>query len=123
MGFVDDAAIRHIRDLGPVLAVAASHPHMYGCQTAWAEALDAPVVLNAHDAEWCQRTERVTFFDESYDLGPDLTLHRVGDTKPHELEDKMVDGLFTTPEYIAPDVKLVYGVSDHAAIVAALSKV
>ena len=53
----------------------------------------------------------------------DLTLHRVGDTKPHELEDKMVDGLFTTPEYIAPDVKLVYGVSDHAAIVAALSKV
>ena len=78
LGFVDDAAVSRIRELGPVLAVAASHPHMYGCQTAWAEALDAPVLLNAHDAEWCRRTERVTFFDESYDLGPDLTLHRVG---------------------------------------------
>ena len=36
------------------------------------------MVLNAHDAEWCRRTDRVTFFDESYDLGGELTLHRVG---------------------------------------------
>ncbi len=78
LGYVDTAAVDHIRALGVVRAVAASHPHMYGCQTAWAEALDAPVVLNAHDAEWCRNTERVTFFDESYELGSDITLHRVG---------------------------------------------
>ncbi len=78
LGFVDEVAIGHIRTLGPVLAVAASHPHMYGCQTEWAAALDAPVVLNSHDREWCRRTERVTFFDETFDLGPDLTLYRVG---------------------------------------------
>jgi hypothetical protein len=78
LGYVDAAAIDHIRDLGVVRAVAASHPHMYGCQTAWAEALDAPVVLNSHDAEWCRRRDRVTFFDESYELGLNLTLHRVG---------------------------------------------
>lgn len=34
----------------------------------------------------------------------------------------MVDGLFTTPEYIATDVKLVSGVSDHMAITALISK-
>ncbi len=78
LGYVDDAAVRHVRALGPVLAVAASHPHMYGCQTEWAAALDAPVVLNVHDREWCRRPERVTWFDESYELGSDLTLHRVG---------------------------------------------
>ena len=78
LGYVDDAAVARVRSLGPVLAVVASHPHMYGCQTEWAAALDAPVVLNSHDREWCRRTERVTFFDETHDLGPDLTLHRVG---------------------------------------------
>ena len=78
LGFLDAAAVDHIRDLGVVRAVAASHPHMYGCQTAWAEALDAPVVLNSHDAEWCRRQERVTFFDETYELGQNLTLYRVG---------------------------------------------
>ena len=78
IGYVDAAAIEHIRALGAVRAVAASHPHMYGCQTEWAAALDAPVVLNSHDAEWCRRKDRVTWFDETYDLGPDVTLYRVG---------------------------------------------
>lgn len=78
IGFVDEAVVASVRGLGPVLAVAASHPHMYGCQVEWARALDAPVVLNAHDRQWCRRTERVEFFEESVDLGPDLTLHRVG---------------------------------------------
>ena len=78
LGFVDEAALAHVRSLGPVLAVAASHPHMYGCQTEWAAALEAPVVLNVHDREWCRRPGRVTFFEESFDLGADVTLHRVG---------------------------------------------
>ncbi len=78
LGFIDDAVVAHVRGLGPVLAVAASHPHMYGCQTEWAAALEAPVVLNVHDREWCRRPDRVTFFDDSHDLGADVTLHRVG---------------------------------------------
>jgi hypothetical protein len=78
LGFVDDECVEHVRALGTVLAVVASHPHMYGCQTVWAVALDAPVVINAHDAEWCRNEERVRYFDETYDLGDDVTLHRVG---------------------------------------------
>lgn len=35
----------------------------------------------------------------------------------------MIDGLFTTPKYVASDVKLHTGVSDHCAITAMISKV
>ena len=35
----------------------------------------------------------------------------------------MVDGLFTTPAYIAKDVRLVDGVSDHMAVVAEIEKI
>ncbi len=51
----------------------------------------------------------------------DVTLHRAGKTKPHELADKMVDGLFTTPRYSASNVRLVSGLSDHMGIVATIS--
>ncbi len=46
----------------------------------------------------------------------DGTLHRAGPLPV------MVDGLFTTPSYLATDVELCGGVSDHMAIVATLSR-
>ena len=52
-----------------------------------------------------------------YTTSIDKDLHRAGDLQ------LMVDGLFTTPEYIAKDVHLVNGVSDHMAIVATIEKV
>ncbi|MBV9159119.1 MAG: endonuclease/exonuclease/phosphatase family protein [Candidatus Kaiserbacteria bacterium] len=52
----------------------------------------------------------------------DLDLHRAGKTRPHELKDKMVDGLFSTPGYEIRDARLEFGVSDHAAIVATIMK-
>lgn len=52
----------------------------------------------------------------------DITLHRSGKTRPRDFDDKMVDGLFTSPGYRASDVDLVFGVSDHAAIVATIDK-
>lgn len=58
----------------------------------------------------------------------DLSLHRIGERMKEEARDAgyegfMVDGLFTTPSYIASDVTLVSGVSDHRAIVAYLTRV
>ena len=38
-----------------------------------------------------------------------------------EQADKMVDGLFTTPSYVASNVELHTGVSDHCAITATIS--
>jgi len=55
-----------------------------------------------------------------YKTSLDLERHRAGKTKPEELADKMVDGLFTTPSYSASGVELVSGVSDHCAVVASL---
>ena len=57
-----------------------------------------------------------------YATSIDVSLHRAGRTKPRELEDKMVDGLFSTPGYAVSDVELACGVSDHCAIVASVAK-
>ncbi|WP_262849532.1 hydrolase [Mumia quercus] len=78
-GYVDDETATQVLARGPVLAVAASHPHMYGVQAAWGEALDAPVLVCASDAEWLgRRTERVQLWEDDHELAPGLSLHRVG---------------------------------------------
>ncbi|HET8595085.1 MAG TPA: hypothetical protein VFM07_07555 [Intrasporangium sp.] len=40
IGYIDAGTVEFVRSLGPTLAVAASHPHMYGVQTEWAHALE-----------------------------------------------------------------------------------
>lgn len=78
-GYVDDETAARILDRGPVLAVAASHPHMFGVQTAWGDALDAPVLVCASDEGWVgRRTERIGLWEDDHALAPGLTLHRVG---------------------------------------------
>lgn len=49
-----------------------------------------------------------------YKTSIDVTIHRNG----MNCAERMVDGLFTTPDYTASNVKLVNGLSDHMAIVA-----
>lgn len=51
-----------------------------------------------------------------YESSIDPDLHRKKDLR------LMVDGLFSTPDYKAEDVKLVSGVSDHCAMTANISK-
>ncbi|WP_415853753.1 hydrolase [Sinomonas sp. G460-2] len=59
-GFVDLGTAEFIRSLGTVLAIVASHPHMYGAQVAWSRALgDPPVLVNAADGAWVQRRDPV----------------------------------------------------------------
>lgn len=78
IGYLDDAAVEFVRALGPTLAVAASHPHMYGVQTEWAAALDVPVLLAERDREWVRRADRAEFYDAHREVAPGLSLHRVG---------------------------------------------
>jgi exonuclease III len=52
-----------------------------------------------------------------YKTSIDKNFHRVKGGLPY-----MVDGLFTTPEYVASNVKLIDGLSDHMAIVAEITK-
>lgn len=59
-GFIDDAAVRAVEDLGGLDAIAVSHPHFYGVMVEWSRALgDAPLFLPEADASgWCGTTPR-----------------------------------------------------------------
>ena len=46
VGYVDGSAMRTVLERGPVLAIAASHPHMFGVQVEWSHQLgDVPVLV------------------------------------------------------------------------------
>ncbi len=78
-GYIDSETVARVRGLGPVLAVAASHPHMFGVQTEWGEALAAPVLVCEPDARWLGRSsDRVRLWDGDHELAAGLSLHRVG---------------------------------------------
>lgn len=80
LGYLDDETVSLVRGFGPTLAIAASHPHMYGVQTEWAHALgDVPVLVADRDREWVRRpSPLVELYDERRVVADDLALHRVG---------------------------------------------
>lgn len=57
-----------------------------------------------------------------YETSIDLDLHRAREHAAHQLSRNMVDGLFTAPGYSAKNVRLQFGVSDHAAVIATIEK-
>lgn len=61
--YVDDAAAARVRELaGPagVVAVVASHPHMFGAQVEWSRRLGgAPVLVSRADLRWVARPDPV----------------------------------------------------------------
>lgn len=58
IGFLDDYALDRIRSQGPVVAIAASHPHMFGIQVEWSRALgDPPILVAEADRTWVARTD------------------------------------------------------------------
>lgn len=78
-GYLDDTTVARVRERGPVLAVAASHPHMFGVQVEWARALDAPVLVNEADREWVGRPDPVLeYWSGTRPLTDALTLIQVG---------------------------------------------
>jgi glyoxylase-like metal-dependent hydrolase (beta-lactamase superfamily II) len=79
-GYIDDVAVEHVRELGGVRWIAASHPHMFGAQLEWSAAFDnAPVLVNAHDRDWIARSgDAIVPWDDEYELAPGLTLVRLG---------------------------------------------
>jgi hypothetical protein len=80
IGLVDRETVTFVRTLGPVLAVAASHPHMYGAQVTWSRALgDPPVLINSADRDWVQRRDAcLQPWSGRLSLADGLTLHTIG---------------------------------------------
>ncbi|HLU53982.1 MAG TPA: hydrolase [Pseudonocardia sp.] len=80
VGYIDDAAVRRIRELGEVAAIVASHPHMYGVQVEWSRALGgAPVLVAEADEEWVARPDPVIrTWSGSLDVVPGVRLLQLG---------------------------------------------
>lgn len=80
IGYVDEAAVAHIRELGEVRAIVASHPHMFGAQVAWSHALgNVPVLVAEVDKRWVARPDPVIeFWADDRELLPGVTLILTG---------------------------------------------
>lgn len=60
---------------------------------------------------------------DAYETSIDVLRHRSGQTQGEHLSKLMVDGLFTSFGFETTNVKLTFGVSDHAAIEALVERV
>ncbi|MDR6867480.1 hypothetical protein J2Y69_002083 [Microbacterium resistens] len=79
VGLVTDHAVDVLRKAGGVAAVVASHPHMYGAQVSWAEALDAVVLVHSADDAFLARDDRrVQRWSGSREVVPGIALHTLG---------------------------------------------
>jgi glyoxylase-like metal-dependent hydrolase (beta-lactamase superfamily II) len=94
IGYVDDEAAARVLSFGPVLGIAASHPHMYGAQVSWSRALgDVPVFVNEADAAWVQRPDAVIqHFTGTLEVAPGLSLHTLGGHFPGSTAALWSDG-------------------------------
>jgi glyoxylase-like metal-dependent hydrolase (beta-lactamase superfamily II) len=54
-GYLDELAVRAVREAGGLRAVTASHPHFYGSMAEWSRIFDAEVLLAEADAAWLTR--------------------------------------------------------------------
>ncbi|WP_431873560.1 MBL fold metallo-hydrolase [Amycolatopsis sacchari] len=80
LGYLDDDAVRRVRELGEVVAIAASHPHMFGVQVEWSRRLGGvPVLVTEADAEWIARPDPVIrLWKGTEEVLPGVTLSQVG---------------------------------------------
>lgn len=80
VGYVDDEAVNAILERGPVLAVAASHPHMFGVQLEWSRRLGGvPVLVSDADRQWLGRTDPIIeYWSGTKSIAESLTLHQTG---------------------------------------------
>ena len=80
VGYADSEGAERIREHGEVLAIAASHPHMFGVQVEWSRLLGGvPVLVAEPDLEWVARTdEAIRPWKEPLELAPGLTLYQPG---------------------------------------------
>lgn len=80
IGFVDEGGARRVRDIGPVVAIVASHPHMYGVQVQWSRALGGvPVLVAGTDRAWVARPDAsIRTWSGDIEILPGVTLTQPG---------------------------------------------
>ena len=80
IGYLDDAALEQILAFGPVAAIAASHPHMFGVSVEWSRQLGgAPVYVNDANLGFVARPDSaIQSWSEQAEPLPGVTLAQVG---------------------------------------------
>jgi hypothetical protein len=80
LGFVDDAVVQRVRDIGPVVGIVASHPHMYGVQVEWSRMLgNVPVLIAEKDSQWLMRPDAaIRTWSNELEILPGVTLTQPG---------------------------------------------
>ncbi|PJI84836.1 hydrolase [Luteimicrobium subarcticum] len=80
LGYVDDDAVAAVRALGEVVAIAASHPHMFGVQVEWSRRLGGvPVLVAEPDLGWVARPDdAVRPWSGDLEVLPGVTLTQPG---------------------------------------------
>lgn len=80
IGFLDADAVAAVRAFGEVVAIAASHPHMFGVQVAWSRALGGPPVLVPEaDREWVARdADVIRTWSGAHEVLPGVVLTQPG---------------------------------------------
>jgi hypothetical protein len=79
-GLIDAPSVEKVRQLGGVAAVVASHPHMYGAQSAWSAAFDdAPILIADVDDRWVgRRVPAMRTWTDTFEVLPGVLLDQVG---------------------------------------------
>jgi hypothetical protein len=79
-GYLDDDSVARVRELGDVIAIAASHPHMFGVQVEWSRALGGvPVLVAEADLDWVARPDPgIRTWSGLEEVAPGLALVQVG---------------------------------------------
>ncbi|SEB70029.1 Metallo-beta-lactamase superfamily protein [Paramicrobacterium humi] len=79
-GLIDAAAIERVRELGGIRHIVASHPHMYGAQSAWSEAFENATIWVAEaDKRWLgYRPDAVRTWSEPFEVLPGIRLDQIG---------------------------------------------
>jgi len=80
IGYLDETVVAAVHALGEVVAVVASHPHMYGVQVEWSRALGGvPVLVAEPDRGWVQREdEAVASWQGDLEILPGVVLSQPG---------------------------------------------
>lgn len=80
VGYVDNSGVESVLEHGPVVAIAASHPHMFGVQVEWSRRLgNVPVLVAEADRQWLGRSgPNVDYWSGTTTITDGLVLHQVG---------------------------------------------
>lgn len=77
---ITEQIIDWLKSRGRLAGIVASHPHMYGVQQQFSQAMeDAPIYIARKDAQWVQYSSAaITLWDDEFEVLPGLKLLQIG---------------------------------------------